>query len=449
MRSFTNLNIIKAAFLSVSCLSCLLLFGAKTPEIIPEVKAVNTTDFLNSIGVNSAISARGERLEKTIWIINYTGIRWIRSGYEGNVSEQDYLELHKRTGIKFSYGLMSGGNDIPRLLNGGRILAKAGALLAFEGPNEPNNWGITYKGIKGGNEASWLAVAQLQSDLYKAVKNDKLLQSYPVWDLCENGAQTDNLGLQFLKIPQGANTKMADGTIYADFANCHNYFLHSSNSTLYDNQTWNAADPGPACKVDGLYGNYGTTWRSKFKGFSEQDMINLPKVTTETGMTIDGSRNEEKQARLYLNLYLAQFKRGWSYTSIYLLRDRSDEDGNQSFGFYAKDYTPRKAAVYLHNFTTILADKGHVKSPGTLAYNIPGQPETVHHLLLRNSKGKFQLAVWGEKVSGTDEISINLGKKAASINIFDPTMGITAVSTLHNANSVKLSLSDHPVVIEL
>jgi hypothetical protein len=57
-----------------------------------------------------------------------------------------------------------------------------------------------------------------------------------------------------------------------------------------------------------------------------------------------------------MNLYLAQFRRGYAHTSVYLLRDRTDEDGNQSFGFYQADYSPRKAAIYLHNLTTIPAD---------------------------------------------------------------------------------------------
>ena len=64
-------------------------------------------------------------------------------------------------------------------------------------------------------------------------------------------------------------------------------------------------------------------------------------------------------------MYLDQFKRGWSYTAVYLLRDRADEGGNQQFGFYRPDYTPRKAAVYLHNLTTILADHGSLKKPGS------------------------------------------------------------------------------------
>lgn len=432
--------------LLIAALSSALFFN---DDKVP-VTAVSTRDFLNSIGVNSAISARGEKLRNTVDAIRYTGIRWIRSGYEGNASANDYMSLYSQTGVKFSYGLMSGGTDITRLLTGARKLADIGALLAFEGVNEPNNWPVTYKDQKGGKDFSWLAVAKLQSDLYKAVKADKDLGKYPVWSISENGAQTDNVGLQYLKIPAGSSLKMPAGTQYADYAICHNYFSHPSHRGLYDNQTWNAADPGPACKVDGLYGNYGKTWLSKFNGYTEAQLINLPKVTTETGVTIDSTFTEEKQARLYLNLYLAQFKRKWSYTAIYLLRDRSDEAGNQTFGFYTADYTPRKAAVYLHNFTTILTDKGGTaKKLQTLAYSIPNKPETVHELLLQNSNGKLQLVIWGERAEGDDDVILTLGKQFENINVYDPTIGPTPIANFKNTNEVPLRLGDHPLVIEL
>ncbi|NNU34372.1 hypothetical protein HK413_09885 [Mucilaginibacter sp. S1162] len=176
----------------------------------------------------------------------------------------------------------------------------------------------------------------------------------------------------------------------------------------------------------------------------------MPKVTTETGVTIDDTFTEEKQACLYLNLYLAQFKRKWSYTAIYLLRDRSDEAGNQTFGFYQKDYTPRKAAVYLHNFTTILADKAISKrAPASLAYTIANQPETVHDLLLQNSNSKFQLVIWGEKATGSDRVTLTPGKKATRVNVYDPTVGTTSVANYKNVSRLTLNLSDHPLVVEL
>ncbi len=405
--------------------------------------------FLGSIGVNSAISKRGEDLEKTSEAIAYTGIRWIRTGYEGDIPMEDFLALHKSTGVKFSYGLLSGGTNIKRLIEGGRQLEQAGALLAFEGNNEPNNWGITYGGKKGGNNLSWLPVAELQRDLYAAVKNDAVVKKYPVWSISENGAQTDNTGLQFLTIPKGANTQMPEGTIYADYANCHNYIVHPSAPGLRNNQTWNAASPYKDCKVDGLYGNYGLTWSKKFPGYSETELAKLPKVTTETGTTIHDEITEEEQAVLLTNFFLAQYKRGWSYTAVYLLRDRSDEEGNQQFGFYKPDYTKRKAAIYLHNLTTILADTLLAAKPATLRYEIINQPVTVHDILLQKSNGKFELVIWDERVSGNDEVEINFGNKKKMIKMYDTTIGTDAVQTLQNENQVKLTLNNHAVIIEI
>ena len=164
---------------------------------------------------------------------------------------------------------------------------------------------------------------------------------------------------------------------------------------------------------------------------------------------------EEKQARMFLNLYLAQFARGWSYTALYLLRDRSDEAGNQTFGFYKPDYTPRKSALYMHNMTTILADSPGDQSnvsankSGKLSYSIAKLPETAHHLLLQKSNGRFALVVWSEKVSGADGIKINFEKALSSAEIYDPTLSASPVSTLKNSNAVTLTLSDHPMIIEI
>ena len=76
---------------------------------------------------------------------------------------QTYLDLHKEADVRFSWGLVSGGTDLKKLVETARQIAKADALLAFEGNNEPNNWGVTYQGKQGGGRApSWMAVAKLQ-----------------------------------------------------------------------------------------------------------------------------------------------------------------------------------------------------------------------------------------------------------------------------------------------
>ena len=417
--------------------------------------AIPVTAFLNSIGVVSTFPDRGQPLEKTIQMVKYGGFRWVRGGIEGLTEKgpttvQTFLDLHKQTGVRLSWGLVSGGADIKKLLETSRHLAKADVLLAFEGNNEPNNWGVTYQGEQGGGRApSWLAVAKLQRDLYNAVKGDPLLRKYPVWSISEGGAEVDNVGLQFLTITKGAGCLMAEDTKYADYANVHNYIYHPNSPELQDNKTWNAADPTSMCKVDGLHGNYGVTWAKHFRGYSETQLLTLPRVTTETGCIIAGPITEDIQALNLLTMYLDQFKRSWSYTAVYLLRDRTDEAGNQSFGFFKPDYKPRKAAVYLHNLTTTLADRGSLTKPGQLHYSIPEQPATVHEMLLQRSDGTFELVVWNERLKGTDEVMVHLGRAYPTVKVYDPTIGTQPIQTSSKDEVIKLTLSNHPLIIAI
>jgi hypothetical protein len=433
------------------------LFNQVVLKIEPAgpVRAVPAAAFLDTLGVVTTFPDRGQPLEKTVEMLRYGGFRWVRGGIEGLTEKgpttlQTYLDLHKNAGVKFSWGLVSGGTDLKKLLATAKPLAEAGALLAFEGNNEPNNWGVTYQGENGGGQApTWLPVAKLQRDLYTAVKADPALKSYPVWSISENGAEADDIGLQFLTIPKGAKTLLPEGTRFADFANVHNYIYHPASPAPADNKTWNAADPTAACKVDGLYGNYGRTWAKHFRGYSEADLLTLPRVTTETGCTVGGPVTEEVQARNLLTMYLDQFKRGWSHTAVYLLRDRGDESGNQTFGFFKPDYGPRKAAIYLHNLTTILADPKPVEKPGRLDYTIADPPATVHDLLLQRGDGTFLLVIWDEKVKGTDELTVRLGRRCRTVKVYDPTIGMDPTKTHADAESVRLTLSDHPLVLAI
>ncbi|HSV73765.1 MAG TPA: glycosyl hydrolase [Chthonomonadales bacterium] len=433
------------------------LQATPTPERPRATRAVPAYTFLSSMGATSAVSVRGESLERTIEKVRYTGLRFLRV-QQGESNLPDLLTLRRETGVRLSYGIGSGVSDIESLLRGARALAAADALVAIEGPNEPNNWPITYQGRQGGGSGSWLPVAELQRDLYRAVNADPVLRRFPVWGTYP-GAQTDNTGLQFLTVPEGAGTLMPAGTRFADYAKVHNYFVHPNWPSMrdgqptwpgiHDNQTWRAADPSSACPVDGLYGHHGLTWLRRFRGYSEAELETLPRVTTETGVTISGPITEELQARFYLALYLAQFKRGFRHTAIYLLRDRVDEAGNQTFGIYRPDNTPRRAAFYLHNLTTILADDRPIRRPGSLAHSIPDRPETVHDLLLQKRDGTFYLVVWSERLNVADEVTVNLGRRFASVTIYDPTVGTSPVATHDGATSVRLSMRHQPLILRL
>ena len=416
------------------------------------VLAVPADRFLASIGVNSSLNARGENRAKTLECMKYLGATWIRCGYGDDSQETFQFLIDGMPNMKFSMSVGTGGtiNDFDKYLRIGRFLKNKGALIAMEGANEPNNWGITYKGKFGGTwDGSWIPIAELHRDFYAAVKADEVLKDVDVWTITCAGAQNENVGLQFLTIPPGAGCVMPAGTTYADVVNVHNYFSHPGGFRApQNNQTWVASDPSSACKVDGLYGNNGSTWRNHYRGYSDEDCMKVRKVTTETGILIDGAVTEHMQGLMYMSCYLAQFKRGWEYTSMYILRDRSDEAGNQTFGFYTTAYEPRKAAVYLHNLTTVLKDETPIENPGRVDYTVQGKSEFVHDLLLQKNDGTFALVVWGEHyVSGRTDVVVKLGKEYSDVKVYNPVTGLEPVQSFDAAQEVSLTLIDQPYVI--
>ena len=411
------------------------------------VAAISVGDFLDSIGVCTHIGQGIDDPVQSAAALAYAGMRNIRD--DGNPRHlEDWILVHEQAGVKVVL-TWSGPNDraIGSLIGTSKKLAAAGALLAMEGPNEANNWAVTYQGQKSQATVTFIPVANWQKAFYEQVKGDPVLKDYPVFHASEGGgSEPDNVGLQFLTIPADANTLMPAGTKYADYANVHNYICR--RPSIIDNMAWLNADPLFHGWTDGLYAEYGRTWRKGFAGYSDAELVTLPRVTTETGWATGGDKGltQEQQGRLYLNIYLAQFRQGYKHTFIYMLRDAGGSDAG--YGMFEADYRPKKSATYLHNLTTILSDNG-VATPGRLNYEIADQPATVHELLLQKSDGTFELVVWSEKAEGTNNVTVELGSVHPSVKVYDPTTGIAATETLTDAHSVALTLSDHPVIIEI
>ena len=407
--------------------------------------AVEAAQFLDSVGVCTHVGQGVDAPAPSAAAIAFAGIRNLRDdGSAAHIS--DWISMHQTSGVRTC---VLTTQDVASTLSIAEQLNAAGALLAVEGPNEPNNFPVTYQGQTSNSNTTFVPVANLQRDLYAAVKADAKLSHIPVFHSSEaGGSEPDNVGLQFLTIPAGSGIAMPDGTKYADYGNTHNYVCGHS-SKLVDNVAWSASDPTLNGDWDGPYVEYGRTWHGGFAGYSDADLITLPKVTTETGWVTAGagSITDEQQGRLFLNLYLSAFKRGFSYTFVYMLRD----DPAQGFwGLFDTTYNPKTSGTYLHNLTTILADTGTGMTPGNLDYSIADEPATVHDLLPQKSSGVFALVVWDERPSGgTDNVTVDLSISRAAVTVYDPTTGTGPTQTLQGVSSVALVLSDHPVVLEL
>ena len=183
-----------------------------------------------------------------------------------------------------------------------------------------------------------------------------------------------------------------------------------------------------------LDGRLGRTVRRVWTNLEKTLQWLLERSTSDIAARDDRNRvdaanpeEERTQGTVLVNTYLAQFKRGWSYTFIYELGEGEGGGGNQ--GLFHQDWTPKLAATYIHNLTSILADDIRVATPGKLDYSIANAPSTVHDLLLQKSNGVFELVIWGEQVTGSNNITVGFGNDPPNVRIYDTTIG-------HRTNSV-------------
>jgi hypothetical protein len=404
--------------------------------------AVQMSDFLDSIGVVTHIGIGLDAVSSTTTAVSYLGVRTVRENVNASRTP-DWISMHQSLGIRVC---LVTDNDLANTIAVAKQLRAAGALLAVEGPNEANNWPITYQGQTSSKTTS-LPLAQFQKDLYAAVKGDPELDTIPVFHTSEGGgAEPDNVGLQFLTIPDGAGTLLPAGTKFADYANLHSYLDRSAGHQLVGNDAWNAFDSTLNAQWAGMYAEYGHTWKAHFDGYSNTQLPTVPRVITETGWATGAplSINEEQEGRLYLTEYLSAFKRGFAHAFLYMLKDEPESGSWAMLGLFDQNYQPKKPATYLHDFMAIVADQG-TRTPGKLDYSIAAQQETVHDLLLQKSTGAFELVVWDERpMGGSDAVVVDLHTARPSVKVFDPTVGTAPTQTLQNASSVKLTLSDHP-----
>ena len=427
-------------------------------------QAIRANDFLDSLGACTHITQGMDSPLSVQAGIRYLGIRNIRDDGTTNRRLVGALcAIHSATGAMVDELPLSG--DLADTQAQWEQLAACGALVAAEGPNEPNNFSFSYKGnqcsMKNGN-GTFLPCAQFQAALYAMVHADPKLAGIPVWGMTTVGAEPDNVGMQWLKIPEGSHALMPDGTQYADVANTHNYVQGngSSGQTLEDNQAFwaESVDRGGTCT--GCFDVYGEYWGGAggspaqgtwAKGYpiNVLGQNQIPKVTTETGwkITETSSVSDDMRARLLTDVYLQAYKQGWSKTFIYLMFNNAT--GDNGYGIMDTPARPTLLGRYIHNLTSILADHSSAFSPDRVNCSVSGMPSTGYAMLMQKSNGKYELVVWGEAFASKrpSTIAINLGA-THPVKVYDITQGPAPIREPGRVSSIQLPLTDHPMIVE-
>jgi hypothetical protein len=398
---------------------------------------ISAGKFIASVGVNVLTASHFAPYQNLAAVetgLNYVGIKTLRAVALPNTASYETLASH---GFSFDFTVPnnfvspSGSVDLPGTLNylSGFQSRHPGAIAFIEGANEFESWPVTYNGQTGFDGA-----AALQRALFAGVNSTPNLKDVTVLNL--------TMGL---KPGQGAEAyaPLGDLSNAADDSNAHLYFNGQPSRVGWDT----------------------------LSGISQASTRGLPHlVITETGYSSayndasNRSVSELDQAKLTLNSLMMAAKRGVDATFLYQLVDHEADPTHSIYedglGLFRSDWTAKPVADALHNLTTILGDEAAAATAtANVTYSLSGMPTTAQDVLFQESDHIFDLVLWNDvdvwnEASRTENtiapksVTVQLDHPYASVKVFDPLLGTTAILDAGATGTVTVSLTDHPLIIE-
>ncbi len=430
----------------------LLLAGLLAPATAVAGPPASSDAFLQTIGVVTHVAyTDGEYSDIPLIIksLRYLGITSVRDGisngydpisgnYIGSAPLSAYLQL-AQAGVRFTFLTVVGGAITAKVLDTQLGLiqqvdaATPGSVVAIEGPNEINNWPVTWNGAPDATCAEEMADAlALQQALYKAVRTNPAFRA--VRTVMLTGANA-YLNADSCSLPDHPNVGAVAG--YAGFDNQHPYPPNGSapNSSL-----------NPANTVPGN---------------------TAPLLFTETGYSSGGGTyagvNQYVQCMYGLDLFFDAASYGVTRTYWYDLLDAyppGSPQGDDSYGLFDYLENPKPLAISLHNLGAIMSDygKGTLKTP---AYTVTGLPAAGYTMALGRRDGtNGDFVLWAEPTlwdpshgtqlqptSASASVTISLGQTYGKVWVYDPTEGINPVQSVAGASQIVVTLTDHPLIV--
>lgn len=366
----------------------------------PPTPAMPAAAVVDSIGVNTHIDFRKfgyENLPNVERAVTYLGVKNLRDSADQASDAQTWLQVARATGVKFDDFIgETGPQEMHVELGFVPALAGEGLLNYLEGGNEEDD--PYAKGL--GNNL--LITAHFQQQVYQVGKSLHL----PVINMSFGQGWTP------LNDWHGDYDKVGDLSIFADYANAHTY-------------------PNP-----------GQTTEAAIKLLNDDAHLaaqGQPVITTEIGWDRDGAEAPE-----VLQAVLDGIKAGDVKMYFYALFN----DSSGKYGLMNDNASPKPAGKALHDFTTLLADRGGSFKPGALSYTLTGERSADRTLLMQKSDGSFWLALWDER-AGSHEVTLHLAAPASQIEAFNPVTSTTAIATANNTDSLTVQVAHDPLLIRI
>ena len=392
--------------------------------------AFRAGDFIDSLGVNihsQFYDTPYYDIDQVLASLQYLGIGSVRDATGYASLQLDRLAYLGENGIKLD---MMVGVQGDTYANQFALVEKlAPYLRSLEGPNEVNYWEATLNGV--GGIAGARAVQKLIADY---VSSSAALKDVPIINF--SVAASDSASF----------AAYGDNSANADYGNAHIYY--GGGATSYS-----------------VLSTYVPMANQMNPG--QQMVITESGYPTQTSGAGNQGVSEAVQAKYTLNLLLDTYKLGYAATYLYELvdsfQDPTDTNQEAHYGLFNYDWSAKPVAVAIHNLTTILSDTGSAAesfTTGTLGYSVSGLPATGNTLLLEKSSGTYELAVWNEQklwdsstlseiAAKSTTVTVTLDHTFGTVKVYDPLLGTDAQSIYSNVSQLQISLTDHPLVIEM
>lgn len=303
--------------------------------------ALSASGFINSIGINVHMDYTDGAYASEPNVASdlaYLGIKYIRDGLSTDTAsipvQNQITALNELAaqGIKFDLGIVTANVQSEIAAANALEVSSPGAIFALEGPNEINNWPITYDGLTG--QAAAIAV---QTAYYAAVKADPSLRGVSVFNFTG--------GAPPVLTPHGTLTQNANGSF-----------------TLVDGITgWLASLPPGVTTIDATYtgtapwgGVYGSPGANQQGGLSEG-------VNGEVSFTYDNNSTEAQ------NFYIS-FSDWNSTTTITGLSAVSGTSGN------LVAFDPNMSLAGMADYSNTHPYPSHGAEPGSYITTSDGLP---------------------------------------------------------------------------